>query len=80
METRIQKWGNSLGVRLPKEILNKTQLREGSCVNITNKRKLIFIESCVYERPSLESLVRKINAKNIHRELEWDNSYGKETW
>lgn len=80
METRIQKWGNSLGVRLPREVLNNTQLRDGSCVNITNKKKLILIESCTYETPSLEGLVRKINPKNIHRETEWGNSYEKEVW
>jgi len=80
METRIQKWGNSLGVRLPKEIINKTKFREGSCVKITKKNSRIVIESCAYEKPKLENLVRKINSKNIHKEIEWNNSYGKEVW
>jgi len=80
METRIQKWGNSLGVRLPKEILDEVRFREGSCVKITRKKKWILIESCTYELANLGSLVRKINAKNIHREAGWGNSYGKEVW
>jgi len=80
METRIQKWGNSLGVRIPRKILNKIQLGEGSCVNVTNKKKLILIESCPHETPSLERLMRRINPKNIHRETEWGNSYGQEIW
>lgn len=80
METRIQKWGNSLGVRLPKEIINKTELREGSCVKVSNKKGFILIESCSYEKPDLENLVRKISPKNIHKETGWGNSYGKEAW
>lgn len=80
METRIQKWGNSLGVRLSKEIVNKTELREGSCVKVTNKKGSILIERCSYEKPNLENLVRKINPKNIHKETKWSNSLGKEIW
>lgn len=80
METRIQKWGNSLGVRLPQEVLKDTGLREGSCVNIIRKKKNVLIESCAYETPKLETLVRRINSKNVHREISWHNSYGKEIW
>lgn len=80
METRIQKWGNSLGIRIPREILSKTALREGSCVKISNKKKVILIESCSYEKPKLETLIRKINSKNIHKEVDWSNSFGKEVW
>lgn len=80
METRIQKWGNSLGVRLPKDLINKTKLREGSCVKLVNKKNCILIESCAYEKPRLEELVRAIKPKNIHQENEWGNSYGKEAW
>jgi len=80
MDTRIQKWGNSLGVRIPKEIINKTELREGSCVKISNNKGRILIEECAYELPNLKSLVRKISPSNLHKATGWDNSYGKEAW
>ena len=80
METKIQKWGNSLGVRIPKQIADKTELREGSCVNIVKKKGYIIIESCSYEKPRLATLVKKITPHNRHGEAEWGKSYGKEIW
>jgi len=80
METRIQKWGNSLAVRLPREIIKETKLREGSWVSVAKKKNNIVIKNRTKRIPSLKELVGKIDEKNIHREEDWGNPYGKELW
>jgi len=44
MPTKIQKWGNSLAVRIPKEMVNRLGLREGSEVLVVKRAKSIIIQ------------------------------------
>ena len=47
MPTKIQKWGNSLGVRLPKKIAERLQLAEGSEVIVDDAEQTIVIRKAV---------------------------------
>ena len=81
METNIQKWGNSLGVRLPKAIALNQSLKEGSRVVVTETTTGIAIE--VVKKPhfyTLTALVKDITKNNRHTETEWGNSVGNEIW
>jgi len=81
METAIQKWGNSLAVRLPKELARKLKLREGSAVLVTeDSKRRIVIKHTHKKRVGLAELVSKINRNNMHREVEWGTRQGKEAW
>ena len=80
VETNIQKWGNSLGVRIPAKLIEKTSFRDGSCVILIQKKDSIVIKSCTGVKPKLKELVAKINSKNIHKEIDWNKPYGKEIW
>jgi len=44
MGTKIQKWGNSLAVRLPKEVARSLNLKEGSEVVMRQAEKRIVIQ------------------------------------
>lgn len=79
MKTKIQKWGNSLGVRLPKNITESKSLREGSGVSVVLKNNQIVIEP-VDEETSLSSLLSEITAENLHGETEWSEAQGNEIW
>ena len=81
METNIQKWGNSLGVRLPKQIALNQSLKEGSRVLVTETATGISIE--IVKKPnnySLAELLKGITKNNIHTEIDWGNSVGNEIW
>jgi len=81
METTIQKWGNSLAVRLPKELTKKLKLSEGSSVLVTEDNKhRIVIKHTLKKRVSLAALVAKINRNNVHGEADWGIPQGKEIW
>ena len=79
MKTKIQKWGNSLGVRLPKNITEQKSLRDGCGVNVVLKDDQIVIEP-VKEDITLDSLLSDVSAGNLHSETDWDSAQGNEVW
>ncbi len=80
MVTKIQKWGNSLAVRLPKEVARKMHLHRGVRVSIEANSKIISIRPVKNEAPSLEELVLGIKPKHLHKETNWGRPSGKEIW
>ncbi len=80
METTIQKWGNSLGVRLPKELAHKKLLREGSAVVVHETAEGLLI--CPSKEPSMQlaDLVQRISPENIPELPEWGETQGNEVW
>ncbi|MES2088156.1 MAG: AbrB/MazE/SpoVT family DNA-binding domain-containing protein [Patescibacteria group bacterium] len=80
MTTKIQKWGNSLAVRLPKEAAENAGLKQGSVVSIVSNDDLISIKPLSKPKETLSQLVRKISAKNRHEEIDWGKMKGKEVW
>jgi antitoxin MazE len=77
--TQIAKWGNSLGLRLPKSVAREAQLDEGDTVDVSVKNGAIVIRP---SRPtySIEELVAKITPRNRHDESDWGPSVGRESW
>jgi antitoxin MazE len=79
MQTKIQKWGNSLAVRLPKDIATKKGLKVGSSVVLALKNNQITIDS-VDAVPTLNSLLAAVDKNNIHQESDWSEIRGNEVW
>jgi antitoxin MazE len=79
MTTRIAKWGNSLGLRLPKSVTQEAQLNEGDKVDVSVRAGAIVIRP---SRPTywLEELVSRITAANRHDESDCGAPQGRETW
>ena len=78
MQAQIQKWGNSLGVRVPKILAQKLSLKSGSNVNMEVKNNQLIIS---YENSALDILVNQITPENRHKEVFYDDdSVGKEIW
>jgi antitoxin MazE len=79
MKTKIQKWGNSLGVRLPKSITEQKDLREGHGVSVELRNGQIVIEK-IDDDISLELLLQGISKENVHGETDWSTPRGNEIW
>lgn len=77
MKTVIKKWGNSLGIRLPKYITAEYSLKDGSSVEIEEKEGKIIITP---HKNSLNELLDKINDNNLHDEIHTGEPAGKEIW
>jgi antitoxin MazE len=78
MSGKIQKWGNSLGVRIPKNLIEILNLVENSEVEIEHRDGAIII-SPVKNKFSLESLLNQITRDNCHHEVN-SKSKGHEAW
>ncbi len=76
---RIEKWGNSLRVQIPKAVAKKVGLYEGANVDVrVSGRNLVLAP--VHPEYSLEELVAGITPKNRHRETNWGAPAGNEIW
>lgn len=78
MTAKIQKWGNSLGIRIPKSIIEKANLSENSEVEIENKDGAIIIFPR-QKKLSLDTLLSEITKDNLHQESD-DEVEGREVW
>jgi antitoxin MazE len=77
MITRVQKWGNSLSLRIPKPFAVQLGLEENTPINISiEDGKLILWP----QRYSLEALLSAINESNLHHEVDSGDAMGNEVW
>ena len=79
IETQIAKWGNSLGLRIPKSVALEAQVDEGDTVDVSVKNGVIIIRPN-RQTYSLEQLVAKITPRNRHNESDWGTPIGDEAW
>ena len=80
MKTKMQKWGNSLAIRIPKAFATEVGLEEESEVDVSLKSgKLVVVPM---EKPglTLKALVAKITEENVHREIDTGPATGREAW
>ena len=75
MQTVVQKWGNSLGIRIPSLYVKEFDLRNGSSVEIVEEEGKLVIKP---GKLTLEQLLSQITDDNIHEPWETGPSVGKE--
>lgn len=80
MQTRIQRWGNSLGLRIPKALAEDARVEEGSAVDISTRDGELIIRPIRPRGHDLRSLLSKITAKNIPDAIETGDPRGREIW
>ncbi len=79
MTTKIAPWGNSLGIRIPKILLDVLGLSAGSEIILKEKDGQIVLEP-VEKEPTLAELLKGVKSKNRHPEYWTDIPQGKEIW
>jgi len=80
METKIQRWGNSFGVRIPMKIIENNLLGDGVPVKIIEDSGCIIIKHNLPKKVSLKKMLNKINPSNIHKEIDMGDVCGNEIW
>ena len=82
MLARIQKWGNSQGVRLAKNLLADAQLGVGDEVDIRVKDGIVIVAPAkrIRGRYKLKDLVARIPKNYQTSEVDWGEPVGKEVW
>ena len=80
MVIRILKWGNSLGLRIPKAFAKEAGVKEGADVDISLDGDRIVIRLASTVRYRVDDLASEIREDNIHEEITTGDSMGREVW
>jgi antitoxin MazE len=80
MFTKVQKWGNSLALRIPKAFALDAQLKNDSVVEISLVDGLIVIKPVAAQAWSLEQLLSGVTSNNLHHETDIGDATGNEAW
>ncbi len=75
----IAKWGNSLAIRIPKNIADKVNLEEGSSISIDVIDNKIIISSKRLKY-TLEELLAGVSPEDFDGEYDWGEAVGEEIW
>jgi antitoxin MazE len=70
MESKIQKWGNSLALRIPKSFADEVSLACGGSVKISERDGGILIMPIRRKKRTLDEMVSKITKQNRHDEID----------
>lgn len=77
MQVQVARWGNSLGVRIPKEIAGRAGLAEGSRVEIALEKGQIVL-SPARPRYRLEDLLQGVSRRAMREAFDWGPDVGRE--
>ena len=80
MITKVQKWGNSLAVRIPGSVAKDTHLGCGNSVDIAVHDGQIVIAPVHGRRFKLDDLLKGVTAQNRHTEVDAGGPVGQEAW
>ena len=80
MQTKIQKWGNSLGVRIPRSFATEARVDAGSTVDISLENGGLRIRPVRRRRYALGELLSKVTPRNLHEEVATRAPVGREAW
>lgn len=70
MRIKVQKWGNSLGLRIPKPLAVEAGIERGAELEVRVEDGRV-VASPVLRVPTLEELVAAITPENLHHDVEW---------
>jgi len=80
MRTKVVKWGNSLGLRIPKTFAEDIRVTEGTAVDLTMEDGQLIIRLAKEPQWTLDELLSGITPSNLHTEVETGDAVGGESW
>ncbi len=80
MRTHVQKWGNSLALRIPKSFAAEAGLQKESSVELSLVNGKLVVTPISKPKPSLQQLLAGVTEENVHHEVATGPAAGNETW
>jgi len=80
VKTMVKKWGNSASIRIPVAVMQAAHLEVDEVVDVREESGRIVIEPARRKEYDLAALVKGINRKNLHSEVDFGRPVGKETF
>ncbi len=78
MKSRVRKWGNSLGLRIPKAIADEAGLGDNSPVEISLRDGELIIQALAPRTMNLKHMLREVTPGNLHYEVDSGPPQGQE--
>jgi len=80
MKTQVQKWGNSLAVRIPKAFANDLGLIQDSAIELALEDGCLVLRPTTIPKYELSDLLSRVTEKNTHGEQDFGGATGREEW
>ena len=80
MRAKIQKWGNSLALRIPQSYVLNVNIKQNEMVDLSIEQGSILIKPIIKKGYSLEELLEGVSENNLHSEFDTGAPVGKEIW
>ena len=80
MRTRIQKWGNSLALRIPKTFASEAGIQKETPVEVSLADGKLVITPVAEPKLTLEQLLANVTKENLHHEVDTGPATGNEMW
>jgi len=80
MRTKIQKWGNSLALRIPKSFAEETEVEAGCTVDLSIADGQLVVSPVRPQRFELHALLAEVTEENLHAEISAGEPTGREAW
>jgi antitoxin MazE len=80
MRVQVQKWGNSLALRIPKPFAAEVQVEEGTLVDLSVVKGKLVATPAARKKTTLSQLLAKVSRANLHGEVETGPSVEREAW
>ena len=80
MQAKVQKWGNSLGVRIPRGLAEEVGLGAGTAVSLSAKNGDLVLRPSVPSRLRLADLLTDVTPENIHASIDTGDVVGAEAF
>jgi antitoxin MazE len=80
MKTTIQRWGNSLALRIPKAFAEETHVKDGTAVVLSLSDGSLVMRPARRSRASLKALLSDVDASNLNFARFEGMPRGKEAW
>ncbi len=77
MEVAIRSWGNSQGIRIPKEILDRMQLKVSDKLDVTIENDSIVLKKA-FSHKTFEERLAEYNGEISICDFEWGEPAGRE--
>jgi antitoxin MazE len=80
MKTRVQKWGHSLALRIPKSFATEAGIAQDTVVDIALVDGKLVVTPLTPSLFTLEHLLTGVTSDNLHTEQETGSPIGIEVW
>lgn len=80
MITTVRKWGNSLGLRIPKPFAAEVRIESGSAVEVALRDGALVVKPVSRRTPRLAELLSRVTKANLHEEIAAGGPIGRELW